>query len=464
MRPTRRRIILGGGLALIGGGLMGSRLLGPGADPTTSGRSRARPVQTEAKPPLQADVVVIGGGNIGAASAYYLSKRGLSVVLCEKGAIAGEASGRSVGWVYSLGQPPGKIEVTSAARAIWHGLNAELELDTGFRPNGLIIEIPDAEARAEWVDWLRQHEAAAPAARILDRDAVRSHVDADPPWFGAIHDPTDGCAEPTLVAPAFAEAARRKGARLVAPCAVRGFETAAGRIASVVTEHGEIKTTSVVVAGGAWSSMLLKNFGLSLPSANVFSWCTSFYGVNGPEGAGGFSNTTWRRQIDGGYTTSIKIATAPLVPDLLVSSGRYRHIAQRSGWDVRLRLGRYFFEELWADGEWKLDEETPFERRRILEPEPYPQLIDAMLQKMRRGIPAFRELRPGQAWGGALTNTPDDKPVLGPVAAVPGLIVATAFADGLTMAPAVGEVVAELISGETPSVPLGALQFERFSR
>lgn len=461
VKTTRRGVIIGGAAALVGAGVFGSGVLGPGGNPQP-GRSRARRVEGDSVLPASADVVVVGGGDIGAASAYYLARKGLSVVLCEKGEIGAEASCRSVGWVYSLGMPPGSVEVTAAARPLWHGINAELGIDTGFRPNGLIMEIPDEESRAYWVKWLRRNAHLAPAARILDAREIPSHVTTNHRWHAAIHDPTDGCAEPGLVAPAFAEAARRHGARVMVHCAVRGFETAGGRITSVVTEKGPIRTSRVVLAGGAWSSLLLGNAGLQLPTATVFSWCSSFYGVDGPDGAGYFSNVTWRRQIDGGYTTSMQVATAPVTPGLLANALKFRAAAHESAWVVRPRVGRYFFEEIRAGRHWELDEESPFERRRILEPEPNPELVRRMLDSMRSGVPAFRELKPGPAWGGAITITPDELPVVGVVPTVSGLVVATAFDNGLAKTPAVGIAIAELINGETPRVPLNAMRYDRF--
>mgnify|MGYP001217620080 CR=1 FL=1 len=85
------------------------------------------------------------------------------------------------------------------------------------------MEIPDEASRGYWVEWLRRNAHLAPAARILETREISAHVTTNHRWHGAIYDPTDGCAEPALVAPAFAEAARRHGARLMVRCAVRGF-------------------------------------------------------------------------------------------------------------------------------------------------------------------------------------------------------------------------------------------------
>src|SRR6202011_4348102 len=78
-------------------------------------------------------------------------------------------------------------------------------------------------------------------------------------WTGALYTASDGKAEPQRAAPAIAEAARKQGATIVTQCAVRGIETAGGRVAGVVTERGAIACGSVVLAGGAWSRLFCGN-------------------------------------------------------------------------------------------------------------------------------------------------------------------------------------------------------------
>jgi succinyl-CoA synthetase alpha subunit len=130
MKISRRQAMLYASAGMLGAAGYGlSRIIGSGAE-IAEGRSRARLIETVTAPPSTADVVVIGGGNIGAATAYYLAKNGQSVVLCEKGAIGGEASGRSVGHVFSLGMPVSKLPITIAAKQLWTNINAELQVET----------------------------------------------------------------------------------------------------------------------------------------------------------------------------------------------------------------------------------------------------------------------------------------------------------------------------------------------
>src|ERR1019366_3814126 len=90
-------------------------------------------------------------------------------------------------------------------------------------------------------------------------------------WQAGLYTATDGRAEPTLAAPAIAEAARRHGATLHQSCAARGLDTQAGRVAGVVTEHGRIRTQAVLFAGGAWSTLFCRRHGIRLPQVSVLA-------------------------------------------------------------------------------------------------------------------------------------------------------------------------------------------------
>src|SRR5260221_13461405 len=83
--------------------------------------------------------------------------------------------------------------------------------------------------------------------------------------------PTDGCAEPQKAAPAIARAAQRKGAIILAHCAVRGIERSSGRVSAVVTERGRIVCDAVILSGGAWTSLFCASLGIRLPQLQSLS-------------------------------------------------------------------------------------------------------------------------------------------------------------------------------------------------
>ena len=123
--------------------------------------SEASPVRFAAALPPRADVVVIGGGVIGVMTAWFLRERGLSVVLCEKGRIAGEQSSRNWGWVRQQGRDPGELPIMVESLAIWKRLAAEMGDALGFRQTGVLYlaktekEIAGFEA---WTEHARTHQ------------------------------------------------------------------------------------------------------------------------------------------------------------------------------------------------------------------------------------------------------------------------------------------------------------------
>ncbi|MFZ1510359.1 MAG: FAD-dependent oxidoreductase, partial [Tabrizicola sp.] len=122
--------------------------------------SEASPVRFAGGLPARADVVVVGGGVIGVMTAWFLRERGLSVVLCEKGRIAGEQSSRNWGWVRQQGRDPGELPIMVESLAIWKRLAAEMGDALGFRQTGVLYlaqteaEIAGFEA---WAEHARAH-------------------------------------------------------------------------------------------------------------------------------------------------------------------------------------------------------------------------------------------------------------------------------------------------------------------
>ena len=105
------------------------------------------------------DVAIVGGGIAGCASAYYLAKKGLSVVLFEKGRIAGEQSGRNWGFVRQQVRDPLEIPLMIACIRLWRGLEAELEADIEWRQGG-ILHLADTDVEmAKYEAWLEHARA-----------------------------------------------------------------------------------------------------------------------------------------------------------------------------------------------------------------------------------------------------------------------------------------------------------------
>ncbi len=230
------------------------------------------PVEAAKAVPAQADVVIVGGGIIGSAAAYYLARRGISVALCEKGRIAGEQSSRNWGYCRQQGRDPREMPLIIESLRIWRGIEREIEADVGFHQGGILHlahTAAELAAHEEWLEHARQYQLDSRLVSAREVDSLAPG--AARPFHGGLFTPSDGRAEPAKAAPAIARAAARLGAAVLTDCAVRGLETAGGRVAAAVTERGVIRTGAVLCAGGAWSRRFCGNLGITLPQLQIRS-------------------------------------------------------------------------------------------------------------------------------------------------------------------------------------------------
>ncbi|MBV9248025.1 MAG: FAD-binding oxidoreductase, partial [Acetobacteraceae bacterium] len=257
--------------------------------------------------PEQTSVVVIGGGIIGSCTAFFLARKGVPVVLAEKGEIAAEQSSRNWGWCRKMGRDPREIPLAIEALRLWPELNTMVEAETGFRRCGIVYLCKTKAELDKREAWLEQ--AGRPfqldSRMLTAQEAAEVLPGLTGEWQGALYTPSDGRAEPQRAAPAIAMAAQRLGAVVLTQCAVRGVETKGGRIAGVVTEKGRIACDSVVLAGGAWSRLFCGNHGIGLPQLRVRSSVMRTEPLQGgPEASCSGFGFGLRKRLDGGYNVA----------------------------------------------------------------------------------------------------------------------------------------------------------------
>jgi glycine/D-amino acid oxidase-like deaminating enzyme len=151
------------------------------------------------------------------------------------------------------------------------------------------------------------------------------------------------------------------------------------------------------------------------------------------------------------------------VPDSFRLLPRFFGAAIRQRKEYRLRLVGRFREEARIARRWSLDEASPFEATRMLDPSPNPAIVEESRRNLARAFPAFEGVRVAQSWGGLIDATPDSVPVIGPVTAVPGFFLMSGFSGhGFGIGPGAGRLMSELVTGKTPVVDPGPFRFERF--
>ena len=214
------------------------------------------PITYPGPAPTQTDVVVIGGGVIGVCTALFLARGGHKVTVLEKGRIAAEQSSRNWGWIRQQGRDPDEIPIMAEAAQLWRELADETNIDIGLRQGGVTYFAKDAKELASFEAWLPHARANGLDSHVLSASQTAAMFpDSVARFAGALTTPSDMRAEPWVAVPALAGIAARAGVTIIENCAVRSLDIAAGRVVGVITENGGIKTSQVVLAGGAWSSL-----------------------------------------------------------------------------------------------------------------------------------------------------------------------------------------------------------------
>jgi len=407
------------------------------------------------------DVAIVGGGIVGLATAYHLTRQGAKVAVFEKGDLAGEQSSRNWGWVRTLLRDLPEVPLAVRATTLWRELQAQT--DVGFRESGIVYLARDQAQLQAQSSWLAS--SGFRGARMLGADATRALLPPSPvPWQGSLYSPTDAVAEPALATAAIARLAAAQGCQVFERTAVRGIRRDGERVTGLQTEHGDVHAGQVLVAGGAWSRLICGNLGVELPQlkvrASVLRASSPASQLDLTVNGGDF---TCRRGADGHYVVSqFNASYADIVPDSFRLLRQYLPTWLANKALVRLRLGPEFMRELRMPRRFGGDAPTPYEQHRALDPTPA-RRTPLALQKLTAAFPSFADARILKMWSGYIDVMPDAMPVIEADANRPGLFVATGFSGhGFGIAPAVGEAMAQLMAGQTPAIDLAPFRLSRF--
>ncbi|MCR4830614.1 MAG: FAD-binding oxidoreductase [Pseudobutyrivibrio sp.] len=370
-----------------------------------------------------ADVIIVGGGIIGCATAYYLSKRGKSVIVLEASDNIGNGgSTRNGGGVRQSGRDPRELPLAMyGIEKLWPGLSEELGVDCEYHKEGN-LRLGKTKKHLEILQGLTDRAVACGLdVRMVDANEVKEiNPYLSDEVIGASWCPTDGHANPMVTTLAFYSKARENGVRFITGEKVLGLKKIRGRVREVVTENSVYEGDYVVVAAGYESREILATVGIDVPMHRELLEClvteaephmfnqmlgtaeADFYGHQSDHGSFVFGGSSGielnNKDIGMENSPSNSAITAPCICRGIM---------------------KYF-----------------------------PDLENAKIVR---------------TWAGYVDTSQDGVPVLGEVEEVPGLIIACAFTGhGFGIAPAVGEQLSMLITEGSTAIDLSELRYDRF--
>ena len=429
---------------------------------------RVDPVATDETLPAHADVVIIGGGIIGTSAALFLAERGVSTVLCEKGHIAGEQSSRNWGWCRKMARDPREIPLVIESLRLWQGMNQRVEAETGFRTCGImyLAESQDDLARlAGWLDHARDYQldtrvdrrrrGGAPAARLrqtLGRRPLHAERRQGRAADGGAGDRRGGAAawrdDPRGVRGARHRDRSRAG---------RGRRHRKGPHRLPVGRAGGRRVVAAVLRQSRHRAAAAQGAGLGDAHRAARRRPRDL----------GLGRAVRLSQADGRrlYGRHARRAHDRSRPRQSSGSCRNTCRAIRLHWKkLRLRVGRRFAEEWRTQRRWSLDQPSPFEAVRVLDPAADPFVLERARASIAEAFPAFRNVAVAESWGGMIDVMPDAIPVISAVDALPGFFIATGFSGhGFGIGPGAGRLVADMVTGAPPIVDPAPFRLSRFS-
>jgi sarcosine oxidase subunit beta len=359
------------------------------------------------------DIVIIGGGIVGASTAYYLAKEGQDVCVVEKGFIGSESSGRCAGGIGQSHREPPDLALAMRSVQLWKNLSADLDVDIEYHQQGNLRLAWNEEHVARLKAMVERERAGGLDCRFLDPIETRELVpDIAQIYLGSVHCPSDGSANPYKTCFALGHAAKKEGAIIHEYTEVTGFQFDGDRVSAVQTTNGQIEARAVVIAAGAWATVIGDMIGIKIP-------------------------ITFKR------SHLVVTERLPFFLKPFTSTDFYGYFRQTASGTVIIGYPAVPLNDL--------DRHVTYEA------------VSITAQRAARMIPRLKDASIIRGFTGFTEWTTDYLPIMGPIKQFEGLYVAAGFCGlGFAIGPGVGELMAELILTGRTSLSIDAYSLERF--
>lgn len=375
---------------------------------------------------MHPDVVIVGGGIIGACCAYYLSGAGIHVELFDRGSISSGTSGATQCGIGHVNEGVGH-ELTIVSNRLYRDAARELPIDIELNIQGNTYVALTTQEMARLEHTAERLRGMPIRCDLLDCKQLReieAHI--TPPAVGGLYFPDDGTVQSILATIGFALGAEQRGAVLRPFTEVTGIDVVGDAVRAVRTPHRRIPTKSVVIAAGVWSGSVGRMAGIDVPIVPRKGQLVVV------EPSPPLINTYL---LDAGYSDAVADNDADTAIAMAIGQ-------TRSG-TFLLGSSRQF---------------VGFDR--LVDP----YVIRSILQRCIAFVPCLARLNAIRTYAGLRPCSPDLQPIIGAVDSVESLYVATGHeGGGITMGPVTGLLMAQLITGRSPDIDISDLALSRFA-
>jgi sarcosine oxidase subunit beta len=367
-----------------------------------------------------ARVAIIGGGIMGASTAYYLARKGCTdVVMLEKDLLAQASTGLSAGGIRQQFSHPANIRLSQEAVRVFERFEEEFDVDVEFRQVGYLFLAQSEEVWQEFLTNVEIQRQLGVPVEVLSPAEIKyrwPYLNVDDLQGGTFCG-EDGYADPYMAAMGFANAARRLGVRIEEQTRVTAIRIEAGRVQGVETTGGPIVAPAVIDVAGPWGGEVARMAGVDLPVE------------------------PYRRQV---FMTQAFDPIPKPVPMILDIEPAFYFRGEGPG--VLMGMS---------------DPDEPSSFSTNVDYHFLERVIEAAMHR----APLLEEAEILRGWGGLYAITPDDNPIIGPLPGAEGLFCAIGFSGhGFQQAPTVGRILSELILDGRTGFDLSPFRHDRFEK